>query len=62
MTISIILSTVFETALVAFGLWTLFNEDKFINFENKLAAAVKRRRLKVRRTQRSIGVRKATYR
>ena len=30
MTLSIIFSTVFEAALVGFGLWALFNEDKFI--------------------------------
>ncbi|MBE6733110.1 MAG: hypothetical protein E7561_03845 [Ruminococcaceae bacterium] len=51
MTISIIFSTVFETALVGFGLWALFNEDKFIAFEERLLSFVRRRRLKVRTAQ-----------
>lgn len=53
MTISTVLMTIFETLLVAFGLWALFNEDKFIAFEERLVASVKRRRLKVRTTRQS---------
>ena len=53
MTISTVLMTIFETLLVAFGLWALFNEDKFIAFEERLVAFVKRRRLKVRTTRES---------
>ena len=49
MTVSIIFSTIFEAALVGFGVWALFNEDKFIAFEERLVAAIRRRRLKVRR-------------
>jgi len=54
MTLSIIFSTVFEAALVGFGLWALFNEDKFIAFEEKLVCLIKRRRLKVKSQRRTI--------
>ena len=49
MTVSIFLKTLFEVALVAFALWALFNEDKFIAFEERLVASIRRRRLRVRR-------------
>lgn len=48
MTLSIALKTLFEVALVAFALWALFNEDKFIAFEERLVAYVRRRRLRIR--------------
>ena len=48
MTLSIALKTLFEVALVAFALWALFNEDKFIAFEERLVAYVRRRRLPIR--------------
>ena len=54
MTSSIIFSTIFEAALVGFGLWALFNEDKFISFEERLVCLIKRRRLKVRQAHREI--------
>jgi len=54
MTLSIIFSTIFEAALVGFGLWALFNEDKFIAFEEKIICLIKRRRLKVRHQHRAI--------
>jgi hypothetical protein len=54
MTVSIIFSTIFEAALVGFGLWALFNEDKFISFEEKLLCLIKRRRLTVREVRRDI--------
>lgn len=54
MTVSIIFSTIFEAALVGFGLWALFNEDKFISFEEKVVCLIKRRRLKVKRQNREI--------
>lgn len=54
MTLSIVFSTIFEAALVGFGLWALFNEDKFVAFEERLICLVKRRRLKVRQSQQRI--------
>ena len=45
--VSIVLKTLFEAALVGFTLWALFNEDKFITFEERLKAAIRRRRLRV---------------
>lgn len=45
--VSIVLKTLFEAALVGFALWALFNEDKFITFEERLKAAILRRRLRV---------------
>ena len=54
MTVSIIFSTMFEALLVGFGLWALFNEDKFVAFEERLVCHIKRRRLKVKRQQRAI--------
>lgn len=49
MTVSIFFKTLFEVALVAFALWALFNEDKFIAFEERLVASIRRRRLRVRK-------------
>ncbi len=62
MTVSIFLKTLFEVALVAFALWALFNEDKFIAFEERLVAFVRRRRLRVRRTSVQTARRVATDR
>lgn len=42
---SVILS-VFETLVVAFTIWGLFNEDKFVSFEEKLFAKIKFRKRK----------------
>lgn len=41
------LRTVFEVVLVAFVFWSVFNEDKFIAFEKRIASHIRRRRLKV---------------
>ena len=40
-------STLFEFILFAFVVWAIFNEDKFIRFEKRIAAFFRRRRLKV---------------
>ena len=41
------LLTIFEIALVAFVIWAVFHEDKFIAFEERIAANIRRRRFKV---------------
>ncbi len=41
------LLTVFELALVAFTIWAVFNEDKFVAFEERFVARIRRRRFKV---------------
>ena len=41
------LLTIFEIALVAFTIWAVFHEDRFIAFEEKLVANIRRRRLRV---------------
>ncbi len=41
------LRTVFEIVLVGFVFWSVFNEDKFIAFEKRIASYIRRRRLKV---------------
>lgn len=41
------LLTIFEAALVAFAVWAVFNENKFIAFEERVAAHFRRRRFKV---------------
>ena len=42
-----VVSTVFETALVGFAIWAVFHEGMFIALENRIKAAVRRRRLRV---------------
>ena len=42
-----VLLTLFEIVMVAFALWAVFHEDRFIAFEEKIFAAVRRRRFKV---------------
>lgn len=42
-----LLKTLFEIALVALALYAVFNENKFIAFEDRIKAAVRRRRLRV---------------
>ncbi len=39
--------TVFEFLLVALVIWAVFNENKLIAFERRIAASVRRRRLRV---------------
>lgn len=41
------LLTVFEAALVAFAVWAVFHEDRFVAFEERIAARFRRRRFKV---------------
>ena len=41
------LLTVFEAALVAFAVWAVFHEDRFIAFEERVVAHFRRRRFKV---------------
>ena len=48
-----IIRTLFEIVLVAFALWAVFHEDLFIAFEERIASAFKRRRLKVVEGERS---------
>lgn len=43
------LLTIFEIALVAFVIWAVFHEDRFIAFEEKIVAHLRRRRFKVLR-------------
>ena len=45
-------TTLFEILLVGFVLWAIFNEDKFIAFEKRIIANIKRRRLKVVKSSR----------
>ena len=47
MNLSSSLLTIFEIALVCFAIWALFNEDKFISFEEKFMAHFRRRKFKV---------------
>ncbi|MCQ2455043.1 MAG: hypothetical protein MJ090_02720 [Clostridia bacterium] len=42
-----ILSTVFEFLLVSFTVWAVFHEDRFIAFEEKIMADLRRKKLKV---------------
>lgn len=43
------LLTIFEIALVAFTIWAVFHEDRFIKFEERVAAHFRRRRFRVLR-------------
>lgn len=42
-----IFRTLFEAAIVLFTVWGLFHEDRFIAFEERFFARLRRRRLKV---------------
>ena len=46
-------STLFELGLVAFVVWAIFNEDKFIRFEKRIASFFRRRKLRVVKPQAS---------
>ena len=39
--------TIIEVLLVAFAVWAVFNENKFIAFEERVVAQLRRRRFKV---------------
>ena len=41
------LLTIFEMALVAFAIWAVFHEDRFIAFEERIVARFRRRNFKV---------------
>ncbi len=41
------LLTIFEMALVAFVIWSVFHEDRFIKLEERITARFRRRRFKV---------------
>ena len=41
------LLTIFELALVSFTVWAVFHEDLFIDFEERIAAHVRRRKFRV---------------
>lgn len=47
MTIGMFFVTVFEILLVGFTVWAVFHENKFIKFEDRLFARIRRRSLKV---------------
>ena len=49
MTIRDIIITLAEIIMVGVTLWSLFHEDKFVAFEEKIKARIRRRRLKVGR-------------
>lgn len=42
-----VLRSLFEVILVAFTIWALFHEDRFIAFEDKLFSRIRRKNLKV---------------
>lgn len=39
-----VLQTIFEIVLVSFVLWGIFNEDKFIKFEEHLVAKLRNKK------------------
>lgn len=41
------LLTILEMALVAFAIWAVFHEDRFIRFEERIVARFRRQHLKV---------------
>ena len=43
------LLTIFEIALVAFTIWAVFHEDRFVAFEERVVAHFRRRKFKVLR-------------
>ena len=47
MTFTDILITLVEIIMVGVTLWALFHEDKLVNFEEKIKANFRRRRLRV---------------
>lgn len=48
-----VLRSLFEVILVAFTIWALFHEDRFIAFEDKLFSRIRRRSLKVVKSSRT---------
>ncbi len=45
------LRTLFEIAVVAFIIWGLFNEERLVAFEEKVLSRIRRKRLRVVKTQ-----------
>ena len=41
------IQTIIEVLAVGFTIWGLFNEDKFLAFENRLFSNIRRKRLKL---------------
>ena len=41
------LLTILEVAMVAFAVWAVFHEDRFVAFEERLVSRFRRRRFKV---------------
>lgn len=39
-----VLQTIFEIVLVGFVIWAIFNEDKFVKFEERLVAKVRNKK------------------
>ncbi len=42
-----VLLTIFEIALVSFTIWAVFHEERFIAFEDRIMARLRRNKLKV---------------
>ncbi len=47
MTLGMTITTILETLAVVFVLWAVLNEDRFVRFERRLFAKIRRSRLKV---------------
>ncbi len=47
MTFVDVILTIFEIALVSFTVWAVFHEERFIAFEDRIMAKLRRNRLKV---------------
>lgn len=47
MTFVDVILTIFEIALVSFTVWAVFHEERFIAFEDRIRARLRRSRLKV---------------
>lgn len=47
MSLGQIIRSIFEILLVGFIIWGVFNEDKFVRFEDKIAAYFRRKGFKV---------------
>ncbi|MBR3300238.1 MAG: hypothetical protein IKI68_02010 [Clostridia bacterium] len=41
------IQTIIEVLAVGFTIWGLFNEDKFLAFENRLFSNIRRKKLKL---------------
>jgi len=50
MNLASVLRTVFEIVLVGFTVWAVFNEDRFIMFEEKIMCNIRRKKMKTVRS------------